>query len=357
LPKKSKKIESYNISDALEIINKRYGEGAVVSASDVKVKDWVSTGIFAIDYHIFGGKGITLGEQHMLFGSPGLGKTSMCHMIAKQCQLKFPDKPILFILAEGKWSPEWATKFGLDPDRILVHYSSCMEDTFDVMSKFLIDPSTISSPANLFSMIMVDSATALAPISEYKKAEDHPQEQVRGTEQAKLISMFQRRVNRSLGDTMIIWINQVRANQLTGGEIPSLGYALQHYCVSMLKMRRTAKLTTKGEPGEESDVYGWRVSVYAEKNSTNRGNPHAKCYYNVISGIGVDQEQSIFEVANMYGILSKSGTWYKYREQSFQGAEGVKEAMRNDATLREEILEECYQKNSGVTEVEEEVEE
>lgn len=326
-------------------INKKYGTDAVKWGDQVKKSTSFLTGILPLDIGIFNGKGITRGMQYMIYGPPGVGKTCLAHMIAAAAQKEYPEKYVAYVLAEGKWTPEALGQFGVQEDQTVVHYSDNMEDSLEVVN-LLLKNGDEEGPNDLFSVIVVDSTASMVPQSEIERPLSDP---VRGTEQSKLMSTFERKVKHNLGDAIIIWINQIRTDQQTGGYIAPSGHAIRHYCIGMFELRRTGSIAEG--TGDERENIGWRARLYAKKQSTNRGKPEQVAYFNIMRDIGMDQTQYLFEQAKATGVITGSG-WFTYQpadgeEVKKHGEAAMKDYINENPDVRAAILTEICMRKFG----------
>ena len=65
----------------------------------------------------------------------------------------------------------------------------------------------------------------------------------------------------------------------------------------------------------------------------------------MIYGKGVSKEAEIIDLGVKYDIVEKSGSWFAYNgEKLGQGRENVKEYLRNNPNLSEEILQKIKEK-------------
>ena len=81
------------------------------------------------------GGGLNTGATHLFWGTPSVGKTTMCFRIIANAQ-KMGYRPII-VDSEYSYSDEYARKCGIDTDDIVVVQSTVVEDIL----KHLIKPS------------------------------------------------------------------------------------------------------------------------------------------------------------------------------------------------------------------------
>ena len=67
--------------------------------------------------------------------------------------------------------------------------------------------------------------------------------------------------------------------------------------------------------------------------------PFKTCDIDLIYGKGVSKEAELLDLGVKFDIVEKSGSWFSYEgEKLGQGRENVKEYLRNNPNLSEEIL-------------------
>ena len=85
-------------------IEKRLGEGIMVSASKVPRFVHIPTGVFLLDYSMVGG--YAEGCGHMIYGTEGSSKTTLCLLVVAAMQRKYKDGIAAFVVVEKKIDQE-----------------------------------------------------------------------------------------------------------------------------------------------------------------------------------------------------------------------------------------------------------
>lgn len=113
-------------------------------------------GIFPLDLAM--GGGIPLGKMGIIFGPESSNKTNKALKLIVMAQLLFSDKKAVFIDAEQAFDPVWATKMGVDLDRLIVMHPDFAEQAIDMVEAFLYAPDV--------SIVVLDSIAALVTANE-----------------------------------------------------------------------------------------------------------------------------------------------------------------------------------------------
>jgi recombination protein RecA len=153
--------------------------------------------------------------------------------------------------------------------------------------------------------------------------------------QARLMSQALRKLTASISKTktVCIFINQLRdkIGVVYGNpETTTGGNALKFYASVRIDIRRASVI----KDGEEQ--LGTRTKVKVVKNKV--APPFKKAEFDIMFGEGISKLGEIIDLGVDFEIIKKSGSWFSYGDKKIgQGRDAVKEALRNDAALMEEI--------------------
>ena len=105
---------------------------------------------------------------------------------------------------------------------------------------------------------------------------------------------------------------------------------MKFYASVRIDIRRTSVI----KDGDEQ--LGTRTKVKVVKNKV--APPFKKAEFDIMFGEGISKLGEIIDLGVDYEIIKKSGSWFSYGDKKIgQGRDAVKEALRNDAALMEEI--------------------
>ncbi|MBQ2008893.1 MAG: DNA recombination/repair protein RecA, partial [Alistipes sp.] len=135
--------------------------------------------------------------------------------------------------------------------------------------------------------------------------------------------------------TVCIFINQLRdkIGVVYGNpETTTGGNALKFYSSVRIDIRRASVI----KDGEEQ--LGTRTKVKVVKNKV--APPFKRAEFDIMFGEGISKIGEIVDLGVDYGIIRKAGSWFSYGEQKIgQGRDAVKELLKNNEELRNEIEE------------------
>ena len=310
------------LSAVMDKIEKDFGKGSIMRMSSENVADVpvIPTGSVTLDMAL-GVGGYPKGRVIEIFGPESSGKTTLAiHAIA---EAQKAGGIAAFIDAEHAFDSYYAQKLGVDVDNLLVSQPDNGEQALEIADS-LIRSSAID-------IIVIDSVAALTPKAEI---EGDMGDSKMGL-QARLMSQALRKLTASISKTktVCIFINQLRdkIGVIYGNpETTTGGNALKFYASVRIDIRRTSVI----KDGEEQ--LGTRTKVKVVKNTV--APPFKKAEFDIMFGEGISRLGEIIDLGVDYEIIRKSGSWFSYGDRKIgQGRDAVKEALRNDPALMEEI--------------------
>lgn len=307
---------------ALAQIEKEFGKGAIMRLGESAHQqvESIPTGIIGLDIAI-GIGGIPKGRIIEIFGPESSGKSTLCLQIISSSQKE--GGVCAYIDAEHAMDPVYATKLGVDIDKLLISQPDSGEQSLEIVEKLV--------RSNAVDIVVVDSVAALTPRAEI---EGEMGDSHMGL-QARLMSQALRKLTAivSKSRTSIIFINQLRQKigiMFGNPETTPGGLALKFYASLRLDIRRVTTL-------KDGDVaIGTRVRVKVVKNKV--APPFKKAEFDMIFGEGISPEGSIIDTGVEYGVIEKSGSWFVYKADRLgQGMDNAKMFLKENLKVAEEI--------------------
>ena len=337
----------------LREIQKKFPSQYIAGEVDESKRPWLPTRFLAFN-KVTGG-GCPFGKIIELFGEESSGKSLMAYDFAYCCQ--YLGGMVLWVDAEQSFTNDWATKNGLDLDKIVIFRSTSIEAISDWVANMALywrSQLTHNEPI----LLVLDSVSALDTDinlnSEMLNASAD-----RGT-RAKAIYKYFRIRNEmlySLGITQV-YINQLRKNLKAGMfENPDTtpgGKALAFYASIRIGLYGGKQITKKVK-GKERKI-GRVTSIRTIKNKVATPGPTLKgspLYNNAkyVDSIGFDRLHFLDEILLEEEIIekTKSGT-YSYKGKTLcRGAEKFAELLREDDDLRRKLIRKAGINTLGAT--------
>ncbi len=323
--------KSAAISAALEQIQRQYGKGSIMKMGDSLNMpiEGISTGIMPLDIAL-GGKGIPKGRIVEVYGPEASGKTTLCLSLISEVQKT--GGTCAFIDAEHALDPQWAEIMGVKVEDLLISQPDNGEQALEIAETLV--------RSGAIDLIVVDSVAALVPRAEIEGDMGDAQMGLHARLMSQALRKLTGVVNKS--KTIILFTNQLRLKigiMFGNPETTTGGMALKFYASIRMDVRKIETIKKNNE------IVGTRVRVKIVKNKI--APPFREAEF-VINSKGVDRLESLIEAAINGGILSRSGSFIKYKDATLgQGREQVKDILAQDEKLRNEILGAVRQRFGG----------
>ncbi len=323
------------IDDAILSIEKTYGKGSIMKLGNGVVHDIESipTGALSLD-HALGIGGIPRGRVTEVYGPESSGKTTLClHIIAEAQKL---GGLAAFIDAEHALDVNYAKKLGVDTPNLLISQPDFGEQALEITDTLV--------RSNALDIIVIDSVAALVPRSEIEgEMGDAPMAM-----QARLMSQALRKLTGAISKskTAVVFINQLRSKigvMFGNPETTTGGNALKFYASIRIDIRRIGAI----KDGDQ--VIGNRTKVKIVKSKV--APPFKQVEFDILYDEGISKTGDLIDLGVNHGIIKKSGAWFTYGEDRFQGREGFRQKLREmedvQKKLEQEVREKLGMKKNG----------
>jgi recombination protein RecA len=324
---KEEKNASFQLQEAIEEIQKKFGEGSIMKLQDVKTVDIDSlrTGCTSIDV-ILGIGGLPRGRIIEIFGGESSGKTTLAlHCISEAQKI---GGVAAFIDAEHALDPEYAKRIGVDTKNLLISQPDSGEEALQIVE-------TLVNSGKL-DIIVVDSVAALTPKNEIA---GEMGEMPVGL-QARLMSHALRKLSGIIAKTktIVIFLNQTRMKigiMFGSPETTTGGMALKFYASVRINLKKIAQI----KHGE--NIIGSRVKANIVKNKV--APPFRTAEFDIYFNEGISRAGDIMNVALKNDIIVKKGNTFFYGEEKLSaGSEGTRQILKENKELTNKIEKDIF---------------
>jgi recombination protein RecA len=316
------------IDDAILSIEKTYGKGSIMKLGDGVVNniEAIPSGALSLDYAL-GIGGIPRGRVTEIYGPESSGKTTLClHIIAEAQKL---GGLAAFIDAEHALDVNYAKKLGVDTQNLLISQPDFGEQALEITDTLV--------RSNALDIIVIDSVAALVPRSEIEgEMGDAPMAM-----QARLMSQALRKLTGAISKskTAVVFINQLRSKigvMFGSPETTTGGNALKFYASLRIDIRRIAAI----KDGDQ--VIGNRTKVKIVKSKV--APPFKQVEFDILYNEGISKTGDLIDLGVNQGLIKKSGAWFTYGEDRFQGREGFRNKLIEMDDARDKLKREIMEK-------------
>ena len=313
------------LKDTLADIDSQFGKGTVMRMGDREILDIpsISTGSLGLDIAL-GIGGIPKGRVTEIYGPESSGKTTLTLQIIAQCQKE--GGTCAFIDAEHALDPQYAEKLGVNVDELLLSQPDTGEQALEVADMLVKSKSV--------DLVIIDSVAALVPRAEIEgEMGDH-----HVGLQARLMSQALRKITGNIqrSGATVVFINQIRMKigvMFGSPETTTGGNALKFYSSVRLDIRRI------GSVKEGDEVMGNETRVKVVKNKVSP--PFKQAEFQIMYGLGINQEGEILDFGHKLGLVEKSGAFYKLNGETIgQGKVKASLYLKENAKIRDGLMKE-----------------
>ena len=313
------KMKALNL--AMEQITKQFGDGSIMKLGDAKKVDveLLPSGSLSLDLAL--GGGYPKGRIIEIYGPESSGKTTLTlHAIA---EIQKQGGTAAFIDAEHALDPSYARKLGVDTENLLIAQPDNGEQALEITETLV--------RSNAVDLIVVDSVAALTPQAEI----DGDMGDSHMGLQARLMSQALRKLTGIINKSKatVIFINQIRMKigvMFGNPETTTGGNALKFYASVRMDIRRTGQIKVG------DDIIGNRTKVKIVKNKI--APPFRLAEFDIMYNEGISKTGDILDLASQYGVVEKSGAFYKYGGETIgQGRDKTKTFLKDNPEIMSEI--------------------
>lgn len=301
------------LQEAIDKLNKQYGKGTVLSASEKKEKvPVISTGSLLID-QIIGIGGLPRGRIVELIAPESVGKTTVGLQTVASAQKEGLEAA--YVDMEHALDLSYAAALGVDTGRLILSQPDYGEQALNVV-KMLTE-------SGKCAVIIVDSVSALVPRRELEgeigEASIGKQALMMSQALRVLVPMAEKT------GTLIVFINQIRIKvgvMFGSPETGSGGEALKFFSSVRLDLRKQV----------DKEGGGNKVKVKVIKNKM--ATPYKEAVVYLEWGRGICRIKEVISKAVDLGIIQKSGSWYSYESNRLgQGEDAVRKVLEDNEEL------------------------
>ena len=306
------------LDDTIANLEKQYGKGTIMKLGDgvINKVEAIPTGSISLDY-ILGIGGVPRGRIVEIYGPESSGKTTLCLHIIAEAQKR--GGLAAFVDAENALDIGYAKRLNVDVKNLLLSQPDYGEQALEIVDTLV--------RSNALDVIVIDSVAALVPRAEIEGDMGDPHMAI----QARLMSQALRKltgaINRS--KTVVIFTNQLRSKigvMFGNPETTTGGNALKFYASLRMDIRRIAAIK------DGQDIIGNRTKVKVVKSKV--APPFKEVEFDILYNEGISRAGDLIDLATNHDIVKKSGAWFTYNEDRFQGREQFRQQLlENEAML------------------------
>jgi recombination protein RecA len=280
------------------------------------------------------GGGIGAGRLTLLYGAAQAGKSVLCMQSVGLWQKA--GKVCAWIDVEGTYDKAWAARLGINNEELILvsnkKSSGAVEKEVLDLIRAGIDVVVIDSISDIVPEVFVDGDGDINPVENRKQMAQH----------AKAITALAQAIGYVNEKTAVVMISQVTTKmEATYVKlVPHGGRKMEHMPSQIIRLSssNTDAKQIKGQIQVGNRLVeqpiGRSVGFVIEKNKMGR--PFMSGSYDLYYAgdrVGIDSSGEILDMAESFGVVTKTGSWMYFGEEKFHGRPAFVEALNADEKL------------------------
>jgi recombination protein RecA len=255
------------------------------------------------------GGGLNTGATHLFWGTPSVGKTTMCFRIIAEAQ-KLGYRPVI-IDSESSYNDAYAAKCGINIDDVVIIQSTIVEDIMKNLIGYLTD----DKEKHIF---LFDSLSNIIKEEFYDKPEGGKAMGLQSRSQGYLLQKLVNYLHKERNIMLFVAHQTVDLSGMFAVTKAKMGNTVHHNMHNIVKLFLSM---SKGEmEREENNMITSQRATWTVEKTKQIPTIGATGYYYVLPQEGrIDQEREIIDIAIEMDIIQRKGAWYNYEESKWNG--------------------------------------
>ena len=275
------------------------------------------------------GGGLNTGATHLFWGTPSVGKTTMCFRILADAQ-KLGFRPVI-VDSEYSYSDEYARKCGIDTEDIVVVQSTIVEDILKHLIGYLNHP----DEKHIF---LFDSLSNIIKEEFYDKPDGGKAMGLQARSQGYFLQKLVNHLHKEKNIMLFIAHQTIDLSGMYAVTKAKMGNTVHHNMHNIVKLFLSMS-QKEMERDESSRITSQRATWTIEKTK-QLPTIGTTGYYYVLPEIGsIDQSRELIDMAVEYNIIERRGAWYSYGDSKWNGLSAIDLTEDQQEEIYKQIME------------------
>ena len=255
------------------------------------------------------GGGLNTGATHLFWGTPSVGKTTMCFRIIAEAQ-KLGYRPVI-IDSESSYNDAYAAKCGIDIDDVVIIQSTVVEDIMKNLIGYLTD----DKEKHIF---LFDSLSNIIKEEFYDKPEGGKAMGLQSRSQGYLLQKLVNYLHKERNIMLFVAHQTVDLSGMFAVTKAKMGNTVHHNMHNIVKL--FLSMSKSEMDREENNMITSQRATWTVEKTKQIPTIGATGYYYVLPQEGrIDQGREIIDIAIEMDIIQRKGAWYSYEESKWNG--------------------------------------
>ena len=255
------------------------------------------------------GGGLNTGATHLFWGTPSVGKTTMCFRIIAEAQ-KLGYRPVI-IDSESSYNDAYAANCGINIDDVVIIQSTIVEDIMKNLIGYLTD----DKEKHIF---LFDSLSNIIKEEFYDKPEGGKAMGLQSRSQGYLLQKLVNYLHKERNIMLFVAHQTVDLSGMFAVTKAKMGNTVHHNMHNIVKL--FLSMSKSEMEREENNMITSQRATWTVEKTKQIPTIGATGYYYVLPQEGrIDQDREIIDIAIEMDIIQRKGAWYSYEESKWNG--------------------------------------
>jgi len=255
------------------------------------------------------GGGLNTGATHLFWGTPSVGKTTMCFRIIAEAQ-KLGYRPVI-IDSESSYNDAYAAKCGINIDDVVIIQSTIVEDIMKNLIGYLTD----DKEKHIF---LFDSLSNIIKEEFYDKPEGGKAMGLQSRSQGYLLQKLVNYLHKERNIMLFVAHQTVDLSGMFAVTKAKMGNTVHHNMHNIVKL--FLSMSKSEMEREENNMITSQRATWTVEKTKQIPTIGATGYYYVLPQEGrIDQSREIIDIAIEMDLIQRKGAWYTYEESKWNG--------------------------------------
>ena len=274
------------------------------------------------------GGGLNSGATHLFWGTPSVGKTTMCFRIIAEAQ-KLGYRPVI-IDSESSYNDEYAAKCGINIEDVVIIQSTIVEE----IMKHLIGYLTDDKEKHIF---LFDSLSNIIKEEFYDKPEGGKAMGLQSRSQGYLLQKLVNYLHKERNIMLFVAHQTVDLSGMFAVTKAKMGNTVHHNMHNIVKL--FLSMSKSEMEREENNMITSQRATWTVEKTKQIPTIGATGYYYVLPQEGrIDQDREIIDIAIEMDIIQRKGAWYSYEESKWNGMGSIELTAKQSKDILKRII-------------------
>lgn len=274
------------------------------------------------------GGGLNTGATHLFWGTPSVGKTTMCFRILAEAQRR-GYRPVI-VDSEYSYNDEYAKKCGVNIEDVVVIQSTVVED----IMKALIGYLTNDVEKHIF---LFDSLSNIIKEEFYDKPEGGKALGLQSRSQGYLLQKLVNYLHKERNIMLFVAHQTVDLSGMYAVTKAKMGNTVHHNMHNIVKL--FLSMSSKEMERNDAHTITSQRAVWTIEKTKQIPTIGATGFYYVLPQAGqIDVDREIIDIAVEMDIIQRRGAWYSYNDRKWNGMNAIDLSDAEKETIQKQIL-------------------